>query len=85
MVVDRSGDLFIYMGRLATTQAIAEVLELRLYFLRRMNATVIETPLSKEDTKSVLALLRGKWADSPEAKLWVDEAWRCSKYKVSLH
>ena len=85
MVVDRRGDLFIHVGRLATTQAISELLELRVPLLRKMHATVVETPLSKDDTKAVMKQLRGKWADSPEATTWVDEAWRCSEFKISPH
>ena len=72
--VDRRGDLFIHLGRLATTQAIAELLELRVPLLRKMHATVVETPLSKDDTKTVMKQLAGKWSDSPEAQTWVDEA-----------
>ena len=83
VVVDRRGDLFIHVGRRATTQAISELLELRVPLLRKMHATVVETPLSKDDTKAVMKQLRGKWADSPEAKTWVDEAWRCSYLGVA--
>ena len=78
VVVDRKGDLFIHLGRLATTQAIAELLELRVPLLRKMHATVVDTPLGKEDTKTVMKKLLAKWSLSPEAKQWVDEAWMCS-------
>ena len=78
VVVDRQGDLFIYLGRLAATQAISELLELRVPLLRKMHATHVETPLSKDDTKLVMKQLFAKWSSSTDSKKWVDEAWRCS-------
>ena len=76
VVVDRAGDMFIHMGRLAATQAIEELLDLRVPILRRMHASVHETPLNKEDTKAVLRQLFASWSSSAGAKHWCDEAWR---------
>ena len=79
VVVDRRGDLYIFLGRLAATQAVGELLELRLPHLRRMHATVVETPLSKEDTKAVMKQLAVTWSENEDSQGWVNEAWRSSE------
>ena len=79
VVVDRQGDLFIHLGRMGMTEAVMEVLELRLPFLRKMHATQVETPLSKDDTKEVLKQLFQRWCDNPSSQQRSDEALRCSE------
>ena len=79
LVVDRQGDLFIHLGRSAATRGLCELLELRVPLLRKMHATVVETPLSKDDTKLVMKQLATRRSANPDSKSWVDEAWRCSE------